>query len=207
MWHNYWHQTAYISVSMSILSQNIYIIQSDVMLQKQAIRCSITIASALELIGPHQRTLAELYCFRLVGLSVCLSVVTLTQSFIIGFLPNFIYGLLPSTSHSSLNTGFVRHPITKMADKMAATYQCLLLWSLLPSHFLSEILSNFIYRLLSSNTHSSSTKDNQDGWQNGRRLSVLAVVVSLTKSFFIGFLQNFMFFVCMDCFHQTLVQI
>ena len=57
-------------------------------------------------------------------------VVTLTQSFLIGFLPNFIYILLSSTYRSSLNMGFVRHPITKMADKIAATYQCPLSWSL-----------------------------------------------------------------------------
>ena len=50
-------------------------------------------------------------------------VVTLTQSFLIGFFPNFIYELLPSTFHSSLNMGFVGLTITKMADKMAATYQ------------------------------------------------------------------------------------
>ena len=62
--------------------------------------------------------------------SLCLFVVTLTQSFLILFLPNFIYGLLPSTSRSSSNTGFVRHRITKMADKMAATYQYQLSWSL-----------------------------------------------------------------------------
>ena len=129
------------------------------------------------LLGPRQRMLAELYCFRLVCPSVCghsnslifnrisskfhiwiasinLSVkfeygycptsdnqdvrqngrhisisavvVTLTQSFLFGFFPNFIYGLLPSTSRSSSNTGFVRHLITKMAD----TYQYPLLWSL-----------------------------------------------------------------------------
>ena len=57
-------------------------------------------------------------------------VVTLTQSFLIGFLSNVIYGLLPSTSGSSSNRDFVRHPITKMADKMAATYQYPLSWSL-----------------------------------------------------------------------------
>ena len=62
--------------------------------------------------------------------SVRLSVVTLTQSFLSGFLQNFIYGLLPPTSRSSLNTGFVSHLITKMADKMAATYQYPLSWSL-----------------------------------------------------------------------------
>ena len=66
------------------------------------------------------------HCFRL----VCLSVVTLTQSLLIGFLPNFMYELLPSIFHSSSNMGFVRHPITKMADKMAATYQYPLSWSL-----------------------------------------------------------------------------
>ena len=87
-------------------------------------------------LGPGQRILTELYCFWLVRPSVCpsvrLSVVTLTQSFLIGFLPNFIYGLLPSISRSSLNTGFVRHPIINMTDKMAVTYmyQYLLKWSL-----------------------------------------------------------------------------
>ena len=49
-------------------------------------------------LGPRQRMLAELYCFWLVRLSVRLSVGVLTQSFLIGFLPNFIYGLLLSTS-------------------------------------------------------------------------------------------------------------
>ena len=63
-------------------------------------------------------------------LSISAFVVTLTQSFLIGLLPNIIYGLLPSYSRSSSNTGFVWHPITKMADKMVATYQYLLLWSL-----------------------------------------------------------------------------
>ena len=63
-------------------------------------------------------------------LSISAVVVTLTQSFLIRFLPNFIDELLPSTFHSSSNMGFVRHPITKMADKMAATYQCPLSWSL-----------------------------------------------------------------------------
>ena len=129
--------------------------------------------------------LAELYCFRLVHLSVCLSVhghsnsvifyrisskfhiwiastnlsfkfeywfcrtsdnqdgrqngshlsisvvvATLTQSFLIGFLPNFIYELLSSPFRSRSNMGFVRHTIIKMADKMGTAYQCLLLWSL-----------------------------------------------------------------------------
>ena len=61
--------------------------------------------------------------------SVCLSVVTLTQSFLIGFFPNFIYELLPSTFLSSSNMGFVQHPIIKMVNKMAA-YKCPLSWSL-----------------------------------------------------------------------------
>ena len=61
-------------------------------------------------------------------LSISAVVVTLTQSILIGFLPNLIYELLPSTFRSSWNMGFVGHPITKMADKMAVTYQYLLLW-------------------------------------------------------------------------------
>ena len=63
-------------------------------------------------------------------LSISAVVVTLTHSFLIGFLPNFIYELLPSSFCSSSNMGFVRHPIIKMADKMAATYQYPLSWSL-----------------------------------------------------------------------------
>ena len=42
-------------------------------------------------------------------LSISAVVVTLTQSFLIRFLPNFIYELLLSTFHSSLNMGFIRH--------------------------------------------------------------------------------------------------
>ena len=99
-------------------------------------------------------------------------VVTLTQSFLIRFLPNFIYELLPSTFRSSLNTGFVRHLITKMADKMATANQCPLSWSLLLSHFYRisskfhiwiasiKLLFKFEYRF-------SLTNDNQNG-----RLSV-----------------------------------
>ena len=41
------------------------------------------------------------------NLSISAVMVTLTQSFLIRFLPNFIHGLHPSSSHSSLNTGFV----------------------------------------------------------------------------------------------------
>ena len=63
-------------------------------------------------------------------ISISTVVVTLIQSFLIGFLPNFIYGLLPSTYRSSLNMGFVRHLISKMGDKMAATYQYMRSWSL-----------------------------------------------------------------------------
>ena len=63
-------------------------------------------------------------------LSMSAVVVTQTQSFLIGFLPNFIYWLLPSTSLLSLNRDFVRHSIPMMADKMTAAYLCLLLWSL-----------------------------------------------------------------------------
>ena len=142
--------------------------------------------------------LAELYCFWLVQPSVRLSAVTLTQSFLIRFLPNFIYGLLPSTSRSSSNMGFVRHPITKMADKMAATYQYPLSSHCNPVFFnrisfkfhiwiASFILSfKFEYGFC-------PTPDNQDGQQNGHHLSISAVVVTLTQSFLIEFLPNFIY--------------
>ena len=50
-------------------------------------------------------------------------VVTLAYSFFFGFLPIFIYGLLPSNPGTSSNMSFVRQTITKMADKMATAYQ------------------------------------------------------------------------------------
>ena len=99
--------------------------EKDVEIDKKL--CDLESRSMREnLIRARQRMLAELYCFWLVRLSV----VTLTQSFLIGFIPNFIYGLLSSTFRSSSNTAFVPHPITKMANKMAATCQYPLSWSL-----------------------------------------------------------------------------
>ena len=75
--------------------------------------------------GPANECCLSSFVF---GLSVRQSVVTLTQSFLIEFLPNFIRGLLPPTSGSSSNTSFARHPVTKMTDKMTATYQYSLSW-------------------------------------------------------------------------------
>ena len=89
------------------------------------------------LLGPCQRMLAELCCFRLVRLSVRGH----SNSVIFHQISSNIYGLLPSTSRSSSNTGFVRHPIN----------------------------------------------------QDGRHLSISAVVVTLTQSFLIRFLQNFIY--------------
>ena len=91
-------------------------------------------------------------------ISISTVVVTLTQSFCIGFLPNFKYELLLSNFHSSSNMGFVGHPITKMANKMnvdgallfsACLCVCLSLVTLTPSFFIG-FLPNFIYGLLSS---------------------------------------------------------
>ena len=47
------------------------------------------------------------------------------------------------------------------------------------------------------------TSDNQDGRQNGRHLSISAVLVTLTQSFLIGFLPNSY----MNCFHHPFVQV
>ena len=100
-------------------------------------------------------------------LSISTVVVTLTRSFLMGFLQNFIYRLLPSTFCSSLNVGFVRHPIIKIADKMAATYQYPPLWSL--SVIFNLISSKFYTRIASINLSFMfkygfcPTSDNQDG--------------------------------------------
>ena len=73
--------------------------------------------------------------------------------------------------------GFVWRKIIKMADKMAPTYQYLLLWSLLLSHF-NWISSKFHIWIASINLSFKyeygfcQTSDNQDGQQNGRRLSM-----------------------------------
>ena len=119
--------------------------------------------------------LAELYCFRLVRPSV--RPWSLTQSFLIGFFPIFIYGLLSSTSHSSSNMGFVRRTITMMADKwpLPISVGCrghsnLVIFYRISSKFhvwiaSIKLLFNFEYKF-------SLTKDNQDGRQNGRSLSI-----------------------------------
>ena len=114
----------------------------------------------------------ELYCFRLVRLSV----VTLTQSFLVAFLPNFIYELLLSTFRSILNMGFVRYPRWPTKWPLPINVRCRGHSNLV---IFIGFLSNFLYGLLLSNSHSSSnigfvgrTNDKQDGWQNGRRLSV-----------------------------------
>ena len=88
------------------------------------------------------------------GLSVRQSVVTLTQSFLIEFLPNFIRGLLPPTSGSSSNTGFVRNSITKMTVKMAVLSVSAVVVTL-TQPFLIKFLPNFTYELLSSPFRSS----------------------------------------------------
>ena len=109
-------------------------------------------------------------------LSISAVVVTLAQSFLIRFLPNFIYGLLPSTFFSSSNIGFVRHPINKMADRMAG-------WPPPINIRCRGHSSSVIFNQISSKLHIwiasinlsfnieygfCSTSDNQDGRQNGR---------------------------------------
>ena len=132
--------------------------------------------------------------------------VTLTQSFLIRFLLNLVYGLVPSTSHSSSNAGFVRHPITKMASKWPPpiNIRChghsnSVIFNRISSKFRIWIASNnFIYGLLPSFFRSIS----KTGFfrhpitkiaQNGRHLSISAVVVTLTQSFLIRFLSNFIY--------------
>ena len=86
----------------------------------------------------------------------------------------FIYGLLPSISRLSLNTDLVRHPIIKMADKMAATYQYPLSWSLIFNHISSKLHIWIASINLSFKFEYGfcSTSDNQDDRRNSRRLSI-----------------------------------
>ena len=127
--------------------------------------------------------------------SFCLSVATLTHSFLIGFFLNFICGLLQSISRSSSNTGFVRHPIIKITDKMAATYQYPLSCRSYSVIF-NQISPKFQIWIASINPSFKfeygicPTSDYQDGRQNGRHISLSAVVITLTQSFLIGCLPN-----------------
>ena len=102
----------------------------------------------------YQQTSKQNIISIVLGLSVCPSfvVVTLTSSFLIGFLPNFIYGLLPSNSRSSLNTVFFQSKISKKAVKIAATT------SLSNLVIIIDFLPNFIYGLLLSNSRSKCSK-------------------------------------------------
>ena len=74
-------------------------------------------------------------------------VVTLTWSFFIRFLLNFIYRLLPTISQPGLNMGFVGWIINKMADKMAAACQFALV-DTLTSLIITRFPPNFLYKLL-----------------------------------------------------------
>ena len=90
-------------------------------------------------------------------LSVCIYRGHSNLVILIGFLPNFIYGLLPSNPDSSLDMSFVRQTITKMANKMAASYQFVSARCCGHSNLviLFQVLLFFIYGLLVSNSGSS----------------------------------------------------
>ena len=79
-----------------------------------------------------------------------------------------MYRWLPSNSCSSLNTSLVLRTITKMAAKMAAAYQ-FALWTIYHNHLLPYNLQishmDYFYQ-------TRALSNNQDGCQNGRRLSV-----------------------------------
>ena len=144
----------------------------------------------------------ELYCFRLVRPSVHPSaspsvLLSLLPSHFNRSLPNFIYGLLPSNSSSSSNTDYVRRTITKMADKMYAAYL----------HGVVVTLTAVIFNAISFKFHIwiayitilfkfeygfCIMNDNQDGQQNGRRLSVCTCALCRRHSN-IRFLSNLIY--------------
>ena len=100
--------------------------------------------------------------------------------YLIRFFPNFIYGLLPSNPGSSLNMSFVQQMISKMADKMAATYQFASIRSCGHSNLVifNQIFLEFHIWVASIRPwfkieyEFCPTNDKQDGRQNGRNLSV-----------------------------------
>ena len=172
--------------------------------------------------GPRQQMLAELCWAPPTNVggallfsacpSVCpsirLSMVTLTQSTLIRFLPNFIYGLLQSTSRSRSNRGFVRHPITRWLTKWQPPisirfcgHSSSVIFNQISSKFYIWIA--FINLSFKFEYGFCSTSCNQDGQQNGRRPSVFIVVVTLTQSFSIGFLPNFIYGLLSSTSHSS----
>ena len=117
-------------------------------------------------------------------LTIQLSVSVRIQSFLIGFLSNFMYGLLPSMSGSSVNTGCIRRAITKIAT--AYQFGCCGLSNLSHFNWISlefhiwiasiKLWFKFGYRFYPTN-------DSQDGLQNGRHLSVLLLWSLLLSQF------------------------
>ena len=98
----------------------------------------------------------------------------------IGFLSNFIYGLLLSNRGSCVNMSFVQQTITKIANKMPAAYQFASILCCGHSNLviLNRISSKFhiwfasIKPWLKFEYEFCWTNYNQDCRQTGRRLSV-----------------------------------
>ena len=120
-----------------------------------------------------------------VCLSVSLSVVTLTQSLLIGFLQISYRDCF----HQPLVQVCIRVLSTSDNQDGRQNGRHLLISAVVVTQtqsFLIRFLPNFIYELLPSTFRSRleygfcPTSDYQDGRQNGRRLSMSAVVVTLT---------------------------
>ena len=95
---------------------------------------------------------------------------------LIGFLPNFIYGLLPSNPGSSSNMSFVQQKITKMATacQFASVHCCghsnLVIFNRISSKF--HIWFASIKPLFRFEYKFCPTEDYLNGQQNGCHLSV-----------------------------------
>ena len=124
--------------------------------------------------------------------------VTLTLSSLIRFLPNFIYGLLPSNSHSSLNT------FCLMNDNQDGRQNGRHLLVCTCGHYLSHLLPDcfqisymdYFYQTLTL-VRIWALSDNQDGHQNGCHLSVctrghsnLVIYHRISSNFIYGLLSS-----------------
>ena len=135
---------------------------------------------------------ANLYCFRLVRLSV----VTLTQSFLIQFTSKFHTWIASINLTFKFEYWFCPTSDNQDGRQNGRHLSIFTVVVRLTQSFLIRFLPNFINELPSSTLAFNFeygfclTSYNQDGRQNGRCLLMSVVAVHVTQSFFIEILPN-----------------